>query len=98
MEWVGRVKHGVLLLILVLLIQIAFYESRPSKSGEFYICHCLLLALDKFPEYYREHTEGDEHLVIHFVMIGNDFDTAVTDKSFSLAACKSMLLAKLEDK
>ena len=50
------------------------------------------IVLLKFPAAYIEH-ENDEY----FVMVADNFDTAVTDKSAPLAICKAALLATQKD-
>lgn len=46
----------------------------------------------KFPEVYIEYKDEE-----YFLMIGDDFDTSVTDKSAPLAICKAALLVTEKD-
>lgn len=51
------------------------------------------IVLLKFPEVYIEYKNEE-----YFVMIGDDFDASVTDKSAPLAICKAALLAVIDIK
>ena len=49
--------------------------------------------IEKFQEVYIEHSKGSV-----FVMIGDNFNTAVTCETMPLAVCRAALLCTLEEK